>query len=149
MLTDNPRHEPARPLLVLSACYEPGHALSLSWDWIHDVDGNRLRSPVRRNGLVAREREILDALRVPIDRYLPLANLYGVEAKRFTTEVLPMLRGHPAVVLDIDGEPVSGQPDNGLVDELGAIAGIGRVEGVDDPLRLDLEGLVGDREAPP
>ncbi|MGH3994962.1 MAG: DEAD/DEAH box helicase, partial [Pseudonocardiaceae bacterium] len=63
----------------------------------------------------AKERDVLDALDVPLDRFglrgdpeqglVPRADLDGLDTMRFTTEVLPLLADAPGVAVEVSGEP--------------------------------------------
>ncbi len=99
------------PSLVLSADYTQGHHLRLRWEWAYQVGGSDLRAPL---GTVARdpfrdpeaEALILAGLSLPDE--VPGApgepvTLDGMDAMTFTTELLPLLQGHPGLRVELTG----------------------------------------------
>ncbi|HYZ07255.1 MAG TPA: DEAD/DEAH box helicase [Pseudonocardiaceae bacterium] len=113
------------PTLVLHASYGTGHDLGVSWEWAYEVGDAQVRAPLAPSGAdstvdgyrdPAKERAVLDALDVPLDRFrlrgedleqglVPRADLDGLDTMRFTTEVLPLLADAPGVAVEISGEP--------------------------------------------
>jgi superfamily II DNA or RNA helicase len=115
------------PDLVLKACYGSGHELELSWEWAYQVGDSPLRAPLEAAGPddgyrdLAAEQALLAGLDVPLDRYGPLgrvagapgaapalvprSRLAGLDTMRFSTELLPLLAGHPGLIVEVSGEP--------------------------------------------
>ncbi|MGH4019053.1 MAG: SNF2-related protein [Pseudonocardiaceae bacterium] len=109
------------PTLVLHASYGAGHDLGISWEWAYEVGNSQVRAPLIPTGGddgyrdPAKERDVLDALDVPLDRFglrgdpeqglVPRADLDGLDTMRFTTEVLPLLADAPGVAVEVSGEP--------------------------------------------
>ena len=109
------------PTLVLHASYGTGHDLGVSWEWAYEVGDAQLRAPLVQPGAdggyrdPAKERAVLDALDVPLDRFglrgapeqglAPRADLGGLDTMRFTTEVLPLLADASGVAVEVSGEP--------------------------------------------
>ena len=110
------------PTLVLRASYGAGHDLGVSWEWAYEVGESQVRAPLVPSGAddgyrdPAKERAVLDALDVPLDRLAPRggdpergldprADLSGLDTMRFTTEVLPLLADAPGVAVEVSGEP--------------------------------------------
>jgi len=116
------------PDLVLQARYESGHEVELSWEWAYQVGECPLRAPLEAGGPddgyrdLAAERALLAALDMPLDRYGLLdqadggpnaavsalasrTRLAGIDTMRFSTELLPLLAGHPGLIVEVSGEP--------------------------------------------
>ena len=107
------------PTLVLRAGYRAGHVLDLSWEWAYGVGDSQVRTslqPADDSGLrdFDAERAVVRSLDVGLERFglrgadpsgLVESTLHGIETMRFTQEALPLLHGHPGVVVEIDGEP--------------------------------------------
>ena len=113
------------PDLVLEARYGNGHEVELSWEWAYQVGDSPLRAPLAAGGQddgyrdLAAERALLAGLDVPLDRYgllsqaagaavpelVPRTRLTGVDTMRFSTELLPLLDGHPGLIVEVSGEP--------------------------------------------
>jgi superfamily II DNA or RNA helicase len=109
------------PTLVLCAAYGTGHDLHLRWEWAYEVGDSQLRAPLSPpadpgyRDLEA-EREVIAHLDVGLEEFglrsldveeplAPRRTLTGIDTVRFTTEVLPLLDGHPGVTVEISGEP--------------------------------------------
>ena len=115
------------PDLILLARYGSGHELELSWEWAYQVADSPLRAPLEAAGPddgyrdLAAEQALLAALDVPLDRYgllgraagmpgaapalAPRTRLTGIDTMRFSTELVPLLAGHPRLRVEISGEP--------------------------------------------
>ncbi|HEX6932715.1 MAG TPA: SNF2-related protein [Streptosporangiaceae bacterium] len=104
------------PDLVLSASYGPGHDAELSWEWAYRVGDSPLRAPAGQasddDGIrdPAAERAILAGIEPDLNRFGLLdgpegKRLAGLDTMRFTTELLPLLRDQPGVIVEITGEP--------------------------------------------
>jgi superfamily II DNA or RNA helicase len=116
------------PELVLKAHYEGGHELELGWEWAYRVGDSPLRAPLEagepNDGYrdLAAERALLASLDLPLDRYglvgqmtgvpgeaVPAlasrTRLAGIDTMRFSTELLPLLAGHPGLTVETSGEP--------------------------------------------
>jgi superfamily II DNA or RNA helicase len=109
------------PTLVLRASYGDRHDLELRWEWAYQVGDFTRRAPLSPAGDtgyrdLGAERAIVAGLDVGLERFglrrtdegQPLvaqARLTGIDTMRFTTEVLPLLDGHPGVAVEISGEP--------------------------------------------
>jgi hypothetical protein len=99
------------PALVLSAFYGFRHEVEVIWGWIYQIGETRTRVPLHARQPVAafrdlaREREILASLGISLGQFTPHVVLRGADTMRFTTLVLPRIRGRPDVLLDIDGVP--------------------------------------------
>jgi superfamily II DNA or RNA helicase len=109
------------PILVLRASYGTGHDMDLSWEWVYEVGASQLRAPLippadpGYRDLYA-EGEVIAHLDVGLEEFglrspdaeeplAPRRTLTGIDTVRFTTEVLPLLDGHPGVIVEISGEP--------------------------------------------
>ncbi len=116
------------PDLVLTARYGSGHELDLTWEWAYQVGDSPLRAQLEAGGPddgyrdLAAERALLAGLDVPLDRcgllgqavggsggarpaLAPRTRLTGIDTMRFSTELLPLLAGHPGLIVEISGEP--------------------------------------------
>ena len=115
------------PELVLEARYESDHELELSWEWAYRIGDSPLRAPLEADGPddgyrdLAAEQALLAGLDVPLDRYgllgraadapgaapalVPRTRLAGLDTMRFSTELVPLLTGHPGLRVEISGEP--------------------------------------------
>jgi superfamily II DNA or RNA helicase len=116
------------PTLVLHASYRAGHDVEVSWDWAYQVGDARLRAPLYQGQQdetgyrdAAAERDILAQLDLPLDRFglllgdqgpagpgpalAPVTRLAGIDTMRFSTELLPLINGHPWVTTEITGDP--------------------------------------------
>jgi SWIM zinc finger len=116
------------PDLVLEARYRSGHELELSWEWTYQVGDSALRAQLEAGGPddgyrdLATERALLAGLDLPLDRYgqlgqatgvsgaavpalAPRTRLTGIDTMRFSTELLPLLAGHPGLIVEVSGEP--------------------------------------------
>jgi superfamily II DNA or RNA helicase len=116
------------PALVLAARYGSGHELELSWEWAYQVGDSPLRVPLEAAGAddgyrdVAAERALLAGLDLPLERHgllsaaagltsaetpalAPRTRLTGLGTMRFSTELLPLLDGHPGLIVEVSGEP--------------------------------------------
>jgi superfamily II DNA or RNA helicase len=109
------------PVLVLNASYGAGHGLDLRWEWAYEIGEYRRRAPLSPDGDTgyrdpAAERAIVTGLDVGLESFglrrmdgeQPLvahARLGGIDTMRFSTEILPLLDGHPGVAVEIIGEP--------------------------------------------
>ena len=115
------------PDLVLEARYGSGHELELSWEWAYRVGDSALRAPLEAGGPddgyrdLGAERALLAGLDLPLDRYgllgqadvsgaampalAPRTRLTGIDTMRFSTELLPLLAGHPGLIVEVSGEP--------------------------------------------
>ena len=115
------------PELVLLARYGRGHELDLEWEWAYRVGDSPLRAPLGcepDDGYrdPAAEQALLATLDFPLEHYglivqaesMPggavpaLASptrLTGIDTMRFSTELLPLLAGHPGLLVEISGEP--------------------------------------------
>lgn len=99
------------PRLVLSACYGADHEVEVIWGWIYEVDDARARVPLYASEPaavfrdLAREREILAGLGISLDQFTPHVVLHGADTVRFTTVIVPWIRGRSEVLVDIDGVP--------------------------------------------
>ena len=116
------------PDLVLEARYGSGHELELSWEWAYQVGDSPLRARLEAGGPddgyrdLAAERALLAGLDLPLDRYgllgraagvsgaavpalAPRTRLTGIDTMRFSTELLPLLAGHPGLIVEVSGEP--------------------------------------------
>ena len=109
------------PTLVLCASYGAGHELDLRWEWAYEVGESRRRAPLSADGDpgyrdLKAERAIVAGLDVGLEAFglrnmkasaplVPGATLRGLRTMRFSTEVLPLLDGHPGVAVEITGEP--------------------------------------------
>ena len=115
------------PDLVLMARYGSDHELELSWEWAYQVADSPLRAPLEAGGPddgyrdLAAEQALLAALDLPLDRYgllgraagmpsaapalAPRTRLTGIDTMRFSTELVPLLAGHPGLRVEISGEP--------------------------------------------
>jgi superfamily II DNA or RNA helicase len=116
------------PDLVLKARYGNGHELELNWEWAYRIGDSPLRAPLEARGPddgyrdLAAERALLAGLDLPLDRYGLLAQtagvpgaamptlaprtlLTGLDTMRFSTELLPLLAGHPGLIVEVSGEP--------------------------------------------
>ena len=106
------------PRLGLHAGYSPGHAVELTWSWRYEVDTSQVQIPLgpgATDGVrdPAAERALLDGLDVPLREYgltsaggtpLPRVRLSGLDTMLFGTELLPLLRDRPAVLVEVTGE---------------------------------------------
>jgi len=111
----------SEPTLVLRAAYGDEHDLSVSWEWAYEVGDSQVRAPLSASEAddfrdLVKERAVLDALDVPLDRYglrddgagrdlAPSIRLTGLDTMRFATEVLPLLADAPDVAVELSGEP--------------------------------------------
>ena len=116
------------PDLVLRASYGPGHDAEVSWEWAYRIGDSPLRAPVDQaredDGFrdPAAEQAILTSIELHLDRFglldassgTPAAphllltsrkRLAGLDTMRFTTELLPLLRDQPGVIIEITGQP--------------------------------------------
>ncbi len=116
------------PDLVLQARYGSGHELELSWEWAYRIGDSPLRAPVEAGGAddgyrdLAAERALLAGLDLPLERYgllgpagglagaganglAPRTSLAGLDTMRFSTELLPLLAGHPGLKVEVSGQP--------------------------------------------
>ncbi len=111
----------ADPTLVLHAAYGTGHELDLRWEWVYEIGESRRRAPLSPDDDpgyrdLKAEQAIVAALDVGLEAFglrnmkasrplVPAATLRGIRTMRFSTEVLPLLDGHPGVAVEITGEP--------------------------------------------
>ncbi len=115
------------PVLVLSASYQAGHELRIGWDWAYQIGDSRQRLPLlpdqQSSGYrhISAERLALAALALPKEEFglariapgpagpsrelAPESFLHGIETMRFSTELLPLLLGHPGLEVEIIGTP--------------------------------------------
>jgi superfamily II DNA or RNA helicase len=109
------------PILVLNASYGAGHELDLRWEWAYEIGDYRRRAPLSPAGDTGyrdldAERAIVAGLDVGLESFglrrmdseqPPIWNvkLRGIDTMRFSTEVLPLLDGHPGVAVEISGAP--------------------------------------------
>jgi hypothetical protein len=114
------------PTLVLSVRYGDRHAAEVSWSWAYQVGDAARRTPLAPDPAAAyRDHEAERALVAGLD--LPLADFgllspttrpgsperalaasarfSGIDTMRLTTELLPLLEGHPGVQIEVAGEP--------------------------------------------
>ncbi len=106
---------------MLCASYGAGDELDLRWEWAYEVGESRRRAPLSADedpgyrDLKA-EGAIVAGLDVGLEAFglrnmkasaplVPGATLRGLRTMRFSTEVLPLLDGHPGVAVEITGEP--------------------------------------------
>ncbi|MEY2849707.1 MAG: hypothetical protein RI885_2374 [Actinomycetota bacterium] len=100
---------PVRPELVLTAAFEPNHALRLTWWWRYGgekhplpptdqraADAAGLRDPAAEAALLARAADVLAER--PVD-----ATLTGVGAAEFSAQTIPRLQQLESVVVTIVG----------------------------------------------
>ncbi len=109
------------PTLVLRASYGAGHELDLRWEWAYEVGESGRRAPLSPDGDpgyrdLKAEHAIVAGLDVGLEEFglrnmkagaplVPGATLRGLRTMRFSTEVLPLLDGHPGVAVEITGKP--------------------------------------------
>ena len=108
------------PTLVLHARYGTGHRLELSWEWAYEVDGVRLRTPLEEaagggyRDFAAEQAVIASLEDIPLERFglrragpvlVTGRELRGLDTMLCTTELLPLLTGHPDVAVETDGAP--------------------------------------------
>jgi superfamily II DNA or RNA helicase len=108
------------PTLVLNASYGAGHDLDLRWEWAYEIGDYRRRAPLSPAGDTGyrdldAERAIVAGLdaglesfglrRMDAEPLVQPARLRGIDTMRFSTEVLPLLDGHPGVAVEMSGEP--------------------------------------------
>ena len=114
------------PSLELLASYGPGHDLELGWEWVYQYGETTLRAPLAPTADTAgyrdpeAERRVLDGLAgmdgldgrlgelglLGRDTGGGPVRLRGIDTMRFSTEVLPMLDGHPGLAVRLSGRPV-------------------------------------------
>jgi hypothetical protein len=107
------------PTLGLHAGYGPGHAVELSWSWRYEVGISQVQFPLGPGAIEgvrdpAAERALLHCLDVPLHEYgltsaagaapLPRVRLTGLDTMLFSTELLPLLRDRPGVLVEVAGE---------------------------------------------
>ena len=120
------------PTLVLAAAYAPGHHLGIGWEWSYEIDGSPVRADVDAAPAAAGYRD-LDAEQAIVAGFcdelarfglwgtgpvrtvhavpasgtpapLHRAQFDGIDTLRVTTELLPLLAGHPRVAIEVTGE---------------------------------------------
>ena len=119
------------PALVLVAAYGPGHQLDIGWEWSYEIDGSPVRAPLGPVAAAAGYRDVdaeraivagvSDALaRFGLHRTGPVragpaamagdaaslhgARFVGIDTMRVSTELLPLLAGHPRIAVEVTGE---------------------------------------------
>jgi len=109
--------EVCAPTLIVQAAYGAGHEVEVGWEWLYQVAGTERRVPVGAGpgpepGAGYRdlgaERAILDGLPPALSPPAPsgaATQLSGLDTMRFTTELLPLLRGQPGVAVEVTGAP--------------------------------------------
>ena len=149
------------PTLVLCAAYGPGHDLDLRWEWEYSIGDSRRRAPLQPDGDPGyrdpdAERGILAGVDAGLERHglrgtdaaralVPHAALRGIGTMRFSTEVLPLLDGHPGVAVEISGEPADYREAG---DSLRIGVSAGAVPGDTDWFDLGVSITVEGREVP-
>jgi superfamily II DNA or RNA helicase len=115
------------PELVLRADYTGRHNLEISWAWDYQVGDSPFRVPLQAPAAEApyrdltAERAIVTSLGLTPGRFgllrtdpvsaepqpslAPLVRLSGLDTMRFSTELLPLLKDHPDVTVEITGDP--------------------------------------------
>ncbi|HEY0937938.1 MAG TPA: SNF2-related protein, partial [Trebonia sp.] len=104
--------EISRPSLEVRAAYTRGHHLDIRWEWAYQVGGNELRVPLAaaRDPFRDQEAEAAILARVSLPDDSPgvpqggPVTLHGFDTMAFTTEVLPLLEGHPDVRVEVTGQ---------------------------------------------
>ena len=99
------------PALEVRAAYTRGHHLGIRWEWVYQVGGTELRTPLgaARDPFRDHEAETRILARVSLPDGSPGAprdgavTLHGFDSMAFTTEVLPLLEGHPDVRVEVTG----------------------------------------------
>jgi len=149
------------PTLVLCASYGAGHELDLRWEWEYAIGESRRRAPLAADGDPGyrdpdAERAILAGLDAGLEdlglrgtdagrALTPRAALRGIGTMRFSTEVLPLLDGHPGVTVEISGEPADYREAG---DSLRIDVSAGEVAGETDWFDLGVCVTVEGREVP-
>jgi len=122
----------SEPTLVLAAAYGPVHHLGIDWEWSYEIDGCPVRAHVDAAPAAAGYRD-LDAEQAIVTGFcdelarfglygtgpvrtvravpasgtpapLHSAQFDGIDTMRVTTELLPLLAGHPRVAIEVTGE---------------------------------------------
>ncbi len=107
------------PTLVLRADYQDEHRLELTWEWAYRLGDTDFRVPTdtskytdyrdlqAENALAASIEAPLEQLGLrAADGTLTGTWLSGLDTMRFATEVQPLFGEHPAVTLEVIGDPV-------------------------------------------
>ncbi|ONI88854.1 helicase [Saccharothrix sp. ALI-22-I] len=99
------------PTLVVRAEFGAGHALGVGWEWAYEVGDSRLRVPLdapeSEGGY--RDHDAERAVLASVEQIGPRpdqVSLNGIDTMRFVTQTLPLLAGHPRVVVETSGEQV-------------------------------------------
>ncbi|HVB44592.1 MAG TPA: SNF2-related protein [Streptosporangiaceae bacterium] len=116
------------PTLVLRVSYGDRHQVDLAWEWAYRVGESQVRSApglARADEADYRdaeaERALLAGLDLPLERFglirpdptgqalgqalVPQVRLDGIDTMRFSTELLPLLRGQVGLIAEITGAP--------------------------------------------
>ena len=149
------------PTLVLRASYGAGHDLDLCWEWAYEIGETRRRVPLSADGDpgyrdLKAERAILTGLDAGLEAFglrstgagqssVRGTTLRGIATMRFSTEVLPLLDGHPGVAVEISGEP-AGYREAGDSLRIGVSAG--EITGETDWFDLGISITVEGQEVP-
>ncbi len=97
------------PTLTLRASYGDGHDLDLRWEWLYQVGGSEVRTPldaVDDTGFRDRDRERAVLAGLDFQPEQLSSSLRGIDTMRFTTEVMPVLADRPGVAVEISGDRV-------------------------------------------
>ena len=107
------------PTLVLCASYGGEHDVQVDWEWAYQVGDAQLRAGLDSSPAEAGYRDaeaevaILDRLalsgvlngELASRAMVPGARFRGLDTVRFTTELLPLLRGQPGIAVEVTGKP--------------------------------------------
>ncbi|MGI8450944.1 MAG: SNF2-related protein [Streptosporangiaceae bacterium] len=115
------------PALLLRAGYTGRHDLDIGWAWNYQVGDSPFRVALQAPAAEApyrdltAERAIVASLGLTPGRFgllrtdpvpgepqpslAPLVRLSGLDTMRFSTELLPLLKDHPDVTVEITGDP--------------------------------------------
>ena len=149
------------PALVLHASYRGGHDLDVRWEWAYEIGEYRRRAPLSPAGDTGyrdldAEQAIVAGLDAGLESFglrrmdaepphLRPVTLRGIDTMRFSTEVLPLLDGHPGVTVEISGEPADYREAG---DSLRIAISAGDVAGETDWFDLGVTVTVEGREVP-
>ncbi|MEJ2852098.1 MULTISPECIES: DEAD/DEAH box helicase [unclassified Saccharothrix] len=131
------------PTLVVRAEFGAGHAVDVGWEWAYEVGESRLRvpldAPTAEGGY--RDPDAERAALASLERFDPRPDqvtLTGLDTMRFTTQALPLLTGHPGVLVETRGAPVDYREATDAVS-----IGVSTDERAGDPDWFDLGVTIG------